>query len=435
MLIAGGVIVVAVLLYLALRPPAVAVSLARVDRGPLQSIVQDQGKTRVRQDYVVSAPVSGRLSRVNFVEGDVVTKGMLIAQFDAVPFSSAISADEARLAEIAAQSSGVASQVPKPEAISQARDRLTAAVQQAQAQQASAAQARARLAQAVRDRDRARSLYAGGAIARADLEASELSATSAAAQLTVAERTSAAADAQASEAKNALGQVLAQRTDPDYLYTVYGAQAVAVQADLRRLEDDLAHARVYSPVSGRVLRVYQKSEDYVAAGKPIVDVGDSGNLEMVVDLLSTSAIAVRPGAPMIVDDGSDTWRYRGRVRYVEPSGFTKISALGVEEQRVNVIGDFIGTHAGFGDAYRVEARIITWEGREALRVPIAALFRCGTDWCAFADEGGRAREKHVTVGHMGETSAEVLSGLAEGSSVIVYPSEQLADGARVQVVQ
>jgi HlyD family secretion protein len=431
-ILTGAVILIVILLVIAFRPAPAPVQTATVTRGPLQAIVEEQGKTRVRQDYVISAPVSGRLSRVSFQEGDLVRAGMLVAQIDDLPLRSAIAADAARLAEIAGQTSGVQTQRPKPEAIAQAEDEVRSASAARSAKQAAVTAAQAQYDQATRDWKRARTLLDSGAISRSQYESAQLEQTAAESQRNVAIKDALAADAAVSSARNALGEQLAKQSDPDYLFTVYGSQAAGVQADLRRLQDDLAHTRMYAPVTGKVMRVLQKSEDYVTAGTPIMDVGDPGNLEFVVDLLTTAAMDVHPGDPIIIDDGSDSWKFQGRVRYVEPSGFTKVSALGVEEQRVNVIGDFIGSHRGFGDAYRIEARIVTWSSTDALQVPIPALYRCGDAWCAFEVERGRARQVTVVVGHFGQSNAEVLSGLSEGAEVVSYPSDQISDGTRVR---
>jgi HlyD family secretion protein len=186
-----------------------------------------------------------------------------------------------------------------------------------------------------------------------------------------------------------------------------------------------------SPVNGRVLRVLQESERSILAGSPVVEIGDPANLEIVIDLLSTDAVRVKPGAAMTLDGGEGRI-LRARVRTVEPSAFTKISALGVEEQRVNVVGDLEEPAGRLGDAYRVEASITLWEGKGVLKVPAAALFRRGAGWSVFVAEGGRARLRNVEIGHRNPAEAQVLGGLKEGEKVVLYPSDRIEDGVRVR---
>ena len=187
---------------------------------------------------------------------------------------------------------------------------------------------------------------------------------------------------------------------------------------------------IRAPATGRILRVPEPSERVVAAGTPLVEVGDRSRLEIVADLLSADAVKVSPGAPMLIEGwGGET--LRGRVRLVEPSAFTKISALGVEEQRVNVIGDLPDRPPVLGDRYRVEIRIAIWSADSVLTVPASALFPHGNGWRLFVVERGRARSRDVTVGHRTSRDAEILGGVIEGQVVIRYPSDRVSDGVRV----
>ncbi|HEX8904614.1 MAG TPA: HlyD family efflux transporter periplasmic adaptor subunit, partial [Longimicrobiaceae bacterium] len=181
----------------------------------------------------------------------------------------------------------------------------------------------------------------------------------------------------------------------------------------------------------RVLKVAQQSETAVAPGAPLVELGDANALEIQVDVLSADAVRIRPGMPILVEEWGGSEPLRGTVRTVSPTAFTHISALGVEEQRVNVVGDLAATAARLGDGYRVETRIVTWEEPSVLKVPGSALFRRGTGWGVFVVDAGRARLRPVTIGHRGESEAEVLGGLQPGDRVILYPSDQVGDGVRV----
>src|SRR5271166_3437030 len=335
-IVIGAAALVLLALFVMLRPPPVPVETAAVARGPLQSVVEGEGKTRVRQRYVVSATVAGRLRRVDFMENDPVSGGEVVARIDPLPVLSAIAQDEARLGEIQANRAGVSTLRPKSETIAQARSRVDAAVADQRVARAHLVEARSALAQSQRDRARAEKLYAGGYIPQADREKADLDASTKQSEADAAALDAQAADARLAEAQQAVGEVEAKVSDPDYLLGVYDSQIASTQADLRKLREDANQTVLRAPVAGRVLRVIQKSEQFVAAGSPVIEIGDPQSLELVIELLSTDAIDVQPGADISLDDGSGTYRYTGRVRYVEPSAFTKISALGVEEQRVNV---------------------------------------------------------------------------------------------------
>ena len=222
--------------------------------------------------------------------------------------------------------------------------------------------------------------------------------------------------------------------------------ARAAEADLQRAEARIAPAptgapdsadrivTVTSPVDGVVLKRVRESESVVPAGDPLLEIGNPHELEIVSDLLSTDAVRVKPGARVIVDEWGGDHPLEAKVRRIEPAGFTKISALGVEEQRVNVIIDFVDpVHAfsALGDAYRVEVRIVVWESPGTLKVPTSALFRRGDEWAAYVVSEDRARERRLTLDHRTGQEAEVVEGLSEGDVVVQHPADTLVDGARV----
>ena len=374
--------VAALLLFaMAMRPEALPVDTAPVRRGPLRVTIDEDGVTRVRDRYVVSAPVGGRLERIALEEGDAVAAGDVVARIAAAPL-------DVRTAE--QSGAGVSA--------------ATALLAEADA---AVAQARAALAQARREAARRARLAEAGALSQEAREQAELAASTAARQLQAAEARAAAAAAEVRAARAGVADA-----DP-------GAAATGRVTVVR------------APAGGRVLRVLQRSETAVAAGTPLVEVGDARALEVVLDVLSTDAVRVEPGMPVRVEEwgGGDT--LRARVRTVEPAAFTRVSALGVEEQRVNVVADLVEAAPRLGDNYRVEARIVTWEGDAVLTVPASALFRAGDGWGVFVVEEGRARARRVQVGHRGDAEAQVLGGLRPGETVIVYPSDRVDDGVRV----
>ncbi len=190
-------------------------------------------------------------------------------------------------------------------------------------------------------------------------------------------------------------------------------------------------ARVFAPVAGRVLRVFDKSERFVTAGTPILELGNPDNIEIVVDILSTEAIHIRPGATILVEDEHRAEPIKARVRLVESQAVTKVSALGVEEQRVNVIGDFLHRKDTFGDNFRVNVRIVTWEGNGVLTIPSSSLFRTDEDWSVFVVERGKARRRIVVIGQRNADDTQILDGISEGETVILHPPKQLDDGRSV----
>lgn len=359
-------------LAFAFWPDAVAVDTAAVSRGAMAEGVTDDGVTRAEDLYVVSAPVTGTLSRIELEAGDTVTRGALITTMTARP---------AALLD------------PRT------REQLDAALRAARAAEAGA---RATAAQARRDLARAQEVARQGFLPRAQLEAART-------RLSIAE----AAATQASAEVTRIAAGLAQSGET-------GGPRVAVRA----------------PASGSVLSVITESEGIIAEGTPLVSIGDPAKIEVVVDLLSREAVRVKPGNRVEITQWGGAEPLIGVVKRVEPFGRLKISALGIEEQRVNVIIAFtpesLPAAARLGHGYQVDATIQHWRSDSALRLPIGALFR-GSDggWRVFVAEGGRARERKVRVGHLNDEFAEVLDGVAAGAAVLINPPGTVADGTRI----
>lgn len=419
------------LIVYALRPQPIAVDLSTVDRGDLQVTVEEEGETRVRDRFVIAAPVEGRLLRIDLDEGDAVEPGMLVAQIDPLPYTTQVQEAQARLRELQAQLAGVETQRPKPAALEQARSRIAAAQAAQQESEARVAQAEAAFEQAQRDRQRFEQLYTEGAIPQQDFEAAQLEETVRARELDMAQEQLRRAIAEVNAAQENLAILQAEQRDPDYLLEVYRAQIAAVKADLADLTDEARRTEIFAPAAGQVLRVLQESARYVTAGTPLLEVGNASSLELVIDILSTEAVKVEPGDPILIEHWGGEHTLQARVRYVEPSAFTEVSALGVEEQRVNVIADFAEPAIPLGDGYRVEARIVVWQDSQVLKVPVSALFRCKTDWCTFVVDRGRARRRKVRIGPRSDFEAVVNDGLEAGETVILHPTEQIEDGKRV----
>lgn len=423
---------IATLLVVALRPAPVAVDVGQVEQGNLQVTVDEEGKTRVRSRYVISTPIAGRLNRIELDPGDAIQEGDRVAQIDPLPTDTRVRTAQARLRELQAQRAGVETQRPKQAALDQAQARIrTAQAQQRQAE-ARVEQAEAALDQARRDRQRAQELAESGAISRQERESAELAETTRTRELETTRREVDAARAEVAAAQQALNLLQAEQQDPDYLLDVYDAQIAAVQAELANLADEADRTDVPSPVTGQVLRVLEESARYVEAGTQLLEVGNTQGLELVIDVLSTDAVNIQPGDAVLIEHWGGNEPLQAQVRYVEPSAFTKVSALGVEEQRVNVIADFSDPPASLGDGYRMDARIVVWEGQDVLKTPLSALFRCRDAWCTFVIENGTATQRQLELGHRSNFEAEVTDGLQAGDDVILYPTEQVRDGTRVQ---
>lgn len=389
-------------LYLLWQPRPLPVDVATVARGDLVQTVDEVGRTRVRDRYTLSAPIEGRLLRTPLRAGDRVAAGRTV------------------VAEFAAR--------PAPLLDARTQAEREAAIRRAEAAVAAAAarrsQAQAEANAAATEAQRVRTLHQDGLTSTAEREHADRDERVAAEGVRAAEFAVQVAEherelARASRVPSAL---------PDETPQAEPAPPPAPLA-------------LRSPIDGVVLRVHEESARALAAGAPILDVGDLRQLELVADFLTQDAVRVRPGMPVAVerfgalDAQGQSQRLQAVVQRVEPGGFTKVSALGVEEQRVAVVATPAGAvddWQALGDGYRVELRIVVDERKDVLRAPVGALFRRGGGWAAFVVRDGRAREVAVQVGRTTAGHAEVLGGLAAGDVAVLYPSELLVDGAPVR---
>lgn len=372
-------------LAFAFRAPAPLVDTAEVVRGPFRVVFEEEGRTRVKDLYEVSAPIAGRLRRVQLEPGDQVAPGDLL--FTIEPLVAA-PLDARALAQARAS-------------LERAEAALNEAGTRRQAEEARAGLAAAELA-------RIRPLAADGHVSKSALDRARTEADGAAAAL-----------------RSARFAVEVARHERDVARAAFtSGRSGAAQA-----------IRVTSPVEATVLKRLRQSEGTVASGMPVLTLGDLDSLEVEVDVLSPDAVRLSPGTPVELERWGGDGVLPGRVRRIEPAGFTKVSALGVEEQRVWVIVELDGAREAWrrlGDAYRVEARFVVWQGDDVLQVPAAALFREGERWGVYVLEGGRARYRPVTPGRRSGLLAEVAEGLAAGEQVLLHPGQEVADGVRVR---
>jgi HlyD family secretion protein len=419
------------LIALVFRPAPTRVDLVTITPTDLQVTVDAEGKTRVQDRFVVAAPVDGRLARIDLSVGDGVEADTIVARIDPLPFTSQVSQAQARIESLRAEIAGVETQRPKDFALQQARDRIQAAQAEQRQTQADLTQARAELAQAQRDRQRADDLAARGAIPTQDRESALLAVTSQQQAVRAAEERLQGATSAVRAAQQDLAILQAEQQDPDYLLEVYQAEINQVEAELARLADEAQRTDITAPVSGLVLRLPEESARYVTAGTPLLELGNPNSLELVIDVLSSDAVKIQPGDPIQVNQwgGDDT--LMARVRYIEPSAFTKVSALGVEEQRVNIIADFESANLPLGDGFRVDTQIVIGTAEDALTVPISALFPCDPGTCVFSVAAGRAYLTPVTPGARNTFESVIESGLTPGDTVIVFP-ESVEAGHRIE---
>ncbi len=356
-----------------LRPKPALVETARAALGPLRATVSEEGKTRIKQRYVVSSPVSGQLRRVPFKPGASLAAGDVVAVIEPM-IASPLDTRSRALAEA----------------------RRDAAV-------ASLEKTRGVYLLAENELGRMQRMFDAGTVSAQDFENAQM-------RKTVAARESVAAEGVLRSAEAELA----------------GGGSAGAMIEVR------------TPVAGRVLAVFQESERPLAAGTPLLSIGDPADLEVVIELLSRDGAALAPRAHVDLEQWGGPQPLAARVRLVEPAAFTKISALGVEEQRVNVVADIVtplAERVSLGDNFRVEGRVVVWESEKTLKVPVSAVFRHGNASAVYIFRGGKAVITPVQAGRSSGTEVQILQGLDEGAEVILYPGDRVTDGQRVQPVK
>ena len=371
--IAGGAVGYAV------RPEVIEVEASTVTRGPMRVTIDEDGVTRVRDRFVVTAPTSGRIERIVLREGSRIAAGQIVAWIAPLPMDvTSRRQAEARLRGAQALTAEATSLVQ---------------------------QARAAVEQAQRTVTRSETLLRAGAISPENHERTVLDLRT-----------------RQSELEAALSRVRAMRSDE-----------AAARASLLALgTGSSGKVAVRSPVSGHVLRVPEASERVISAGAPILELGDARSLEVVADVISSDATQIRVGDSVEIAEWGGEKPLRARIRTIEPSAFTRVSALGVDEQRVNVRMELLDTPPSLGDNFRVETRTVVWQSADVMKAPPSAVFQTGQEWGIYVIENGRAHLRRVSIGHRAGDAVEVLSGLAEGTRVILFPSDKIREGVRVK---
>ena len=393
-----GLLALGALIAVGLWPRAIPVEVATVTRGPLIVTVDEEGMTRVKNRYVVSAPVGGQLRRIDWKAGAVADAGKTVL--------AVLEAGGADFLDTRSQ------------AQAEARMRAAEAAREAASAQRERAQAAAKMYAS--EFTRTQKLRDDKVASAQEYDVAQMRAETGAQDARAAEFAFKVADFELQQAQAVLMQGVAPASE-----------------DAHTPRHGSAPLTLTSPVNGRILRVLQESARMVPTGFPLLEIGDPTDLEVRIEVLSRDGVAVTPGARVILEQWGGTEPLAARVRLVEPSAFTKISALGVEEQRVYVIADFtdpLEKRPTLGDNFRVEAKIVTWENADALRAPSGALFQRNGEWRCFAVEHGRARLRTIKTGRSNGVLTEVLGGLRAGEQVVVYPGDKVVDGTSVSAL-
>jgi HlyD family secretion protein len=386
-LVISIILIVVFLLIYGFLPKTQEVDIVSVTRGSLQITIEEEGRTRLKDRFTISAPTTGYMRRVDAKVGDAVKKGQIVAVLE--PLQS--------------QALDPRSHATAQAAVSSAEASLKAAFERERMATADAGYLEQR-------KERLKALYDKGSIAK-----DQFDQINSEAQKARALQRSAAAEVNVARSERERVKINLR----NFSSVKGGGNAVDVT----------------SPVNGEVFRVYHESEGAVNIGEPLMDIGDAGNLEVRVEVLSSDAVKIKKGTQVLFKRWGNDEPLTGKVRLVEPAGFTKISSLGVEEQRVLVIVDITSPPEKWsvlGDGFRMEAHFVIWEGENILQIPASALFRWGDKWAVFVAEGGKARKRVVEIGQRNGIAAEILSGLKENEKVLAYPDDSISEGTRIR---
>ncbi len=389
-LIALGLLIAGSLAYVAVREDPVPVDLATVETGPMRVTVDADGKTRIREIYEVASPIAGTALRSPVHVGDKVVAGeTVIARVE--PVAPTLLDARTRLQAEAGVREAEAALAVAASQVRQAQEDVTLAQSQW---------------------ERTQRLVSSGVASQTQLEDAEQ-------RLLVREATLDAAESQLTMAESALSRAQAALIEP---------------TENGRTGSDSCCIEIHAPIDGQVLAVEVVSERPVAAGTTLLSLGQPDDLEIVADLLSSDAVRLSPGAPTLVERWGGPVALDARLVSVDPSARTKVSALGIEEQRVDAVFELISppeARDGLGDGFSVFLRIVEWQTDDALQVPLSALWRDGSDWAVFVAVDGAAQRRTVEIGQQNSRTAQVLSGLEAGEIVITHPGDDIADGTRI----
>lgn len=377
-------------IYIAIKPKPVPVDLAKIEAGPMQVTINEEGVTRVRNIYQVFPPISGHLDRISLEEGDSVTANTTV--IGRIHPADPPFLDQRTQAEIAASIDAARSSVRLAE-VNLSRAEADAKLAEVEFQRSLELQRNDFVSQAALDKKETEVL-----LKRAEVDRAKANISLRNAELKALE---------------------ARQTQPNTLRSSDENKTCCID--------------IMAPVSGTILKIFNKSEQVVLSTNPIMEIGNPKDIEVAIDLLSSDAVRVREGAQVIIGEWGGDKPLTGIVRRIDPAGFTKVSALGIEEQRVNVVLDLDTIPDTLGHGYRVFANFVIWSKENVLQVPIGALFRKDGDWTVFVREDNRVAYQQITIGNMNDQMAEILDGLEPDQEVVLFPNDQLADGSLIEL--
>ncbi|MDJ0974458.1 MAG: HlyD family efflux transporter periplasmic adaptor subunit [Planctomycetota bacterium] len=415
------------------RPRPVPIDAVHVTRGGVRHTLEEQGKTRVIERFVVSAPVAGRLLRVGLEEGDTVTEKQTIAVIDPLPLESRVQEIESQIRAIERRIDGVGTKKPKAQEIERARVLEQTASEALRVAEGERKELVALQKQADRELERLIPLAREKRVSPSELDDARTAATQAKQRVDAQDNRIRIRRLAISVARLERAVLEARLSDYDWEEKVYREQVGGLRASLRSITADLARTTIVAPAAGTVLAVHKESEQFVAAGTPIVDIADLERLEIEAEYLSEDAAHMRPGMKVEIFGRALGERVlEGELLRVEPSAFEKVSSLGVEQQRVRVIVKFDAKGTGLGDGFRVEVRVILDAKESVLRAPEGALFRQRDGWYAYKIVDDKARRVRVETGIRDGRSREILSGLDENDELVLYPADAVGNGTRIE---
>lgn len=388
-LILGAIFIGAMIV--AFKPRAVPTDIGIVEAGPMQSTINEEGETRVEDIYTLSSPISGHLRRIALEVGDKVIEGeTIIAEIDPLD-----------------------SNFLDPRSEAQAKAEVNTAESALSLAQAELKQAQVELDFFKSEYDRIKALHQTGTASQRDLDNTE--------RLYKRSRASyATAQAALQMRRFELERVKAILISP--------AQSQSLRAGCECL-------KLYAPISGTILKVMTESEGVIQAGSPLVEIGDPSQLQVVAELLSMDAVQVQIGSLVSIENWGSNTPLTGKVKRIDPVGFSKVSALGIEEQRVNVVIDLLSSHehwSRLGHGYQVDVAIVLWQSDKVVKVPLTSIFRDGKDWAIYVVTDGVVNKRQLNIGHTNTYSAQVLSGINQGEKYIIYPTDRIFEGVRVE---
>ncbi len=432
--IVGTAILVVLLGFavLSMRPQPVLVEIGKPEKRAVREYITEEAKTRLRDEYTVDMPLSGTLKRISLEVGDVVEAGVVLAEIDTFDLAHQIQAAEFLIQQAQFQIDGLASGKPKKEDTDTASVRIKEMSDQLQMAETQHRVAGIDSEQARREYERVKKLVEEGVAAQSLLDDAQRAHEGLLEQVDRALLAVAAARKNVEIAQLAASRVASSMDDNEYMRQVYGAEIQRLEAELAILQSDFKKAMICAPVSGPVLEKYIENTRVLAAGTPIVKLGDLSTMEIESDVLSEEVVAVTPGdAVELIGKALGEAPIMGKVDRIYPSAFQKISSLGIEQQRVKTIISFDNTALQLRAGTRLDVRIITDETPEAIAVPERSVFRREGDWYVFVVAGGAAELCKVTVGLKNDTWAAITSGLDLEEDIILDPKNDLEPGSRV----